>query len=528
MNLLDAIIRLDKEEQNRKADYTIWGFLYQFNLVLLDILNEGTDEDVFCDGEKDDECNYQIEVIEDYIKYFEKNDKYHIRLVQVKYNSKSEEFDNWNVLLDLYYNYLQLKGYSSDDFDFKACILYHTKSNIRIDEEEIVSKGNTVIDRYINAIEEIASTKVGEVSKLGKHILENKSKQNQLSRQTKCLEELHTSKDKEYFLKNAVSIKWKDNLEGVISEIKEKLNCAFSNILTEYDTEKRKDIIYSVAINYIYSKWQRKNDRLDEVIIKPSQFYSYIKDAATNKAVPYNYLISNIMNIVKIIEDEIADEMIEEGYDDWEVGGVLSKYYSDIFIEVIKFFNKKLVDKINRFKLLNTVMANFDKDYISYDKLSEIDEINEFGRAYQFLFGYIKRLVKFIKNSGCKVEESLDFETEIIQFKNKNEKRECVLLPNSTNLRPLSVHKKVLAKLKANNQSPSVWYFDKVNVPNRRYEVNIVHPTLDNKVNINLPQRNEYFIECMDCLDESSYFKEDNIHCIYKEECRLNGQKKNS
>ena len=74
-NNFDVLHELDKGEENRKADYSIWGYLYQFDLMLLDMLRQNDKDDFFNDLTVDIDGKYEIEMVEDYAKNFIYNEK---------------------------------------------------------------------------------------------------------------------------------------------------------------------------------------------------------------------------------------------------------------------------------------------------------------------------------------------------------------------------------------------------------------------------------------------------------------------
>ncbi|NAS18707.1 hypothetical protein GND98_012715 [Clostridium butyricum] len=176
MDLLDSVVKLDNEEENRKADYSIWGFLYQFDLTLLDILKNNTENDIFEDGKKDADTIYQIEVVEDYIKTYTINDKDYIRLAQVKYTSTSNSFSKWEVIVDLYYNYLKIKNDCNAEIDYKCYILFNAESEIKIERNEILENGRKQIGNFLKAIELSVDEDIEEKNVLAKKIKENRKR----------------------------------------------------------------------------------------------------------------------------------------------------------------------------------------------------------------------------------------------------------------------------------------------------------------------------------------------------------------
>ena len=83
MSLEDNLRSLDRLEYKRKADYSIWGYLYQFDLAYYDMLCQIDGEDLFENGDVINNPIYEIETMEDYIKYYDYEGEEHISLAQV-------------------------------------------------------------------------------------------------------------------------------------------------------------------------------------------------------------------------------------------------------------------------------------------------------------------------------------------------------------------------------------------------------------------------------------------------------------
>ncbi|NAS18708.1 hypothetical protein GND98_012720 [Clostridium butyricum] len=288
----------------------------------------------------------------------------------------------------------------------------------------------------------------------------------------------------------------------------------------------KKDILYSLAINYIYDKWSNKDKKNEIVYIKPEELFDYINTAIVNENFAYNYIIKIIMEIEGEIEEEIRDEFIDEGKES-QIDDIITKEYKDKFIECLDFFKSTLNNKLNRFKLINTLSLVEVKTYDKYDLLSTTEEIQELAQIKELLFVYIKRLLKFNKYYNIELEKCLDFNNDIILFNIPDEMRSCVLFSNSKRSTRTS-HKNLLKRLYKAKLKPKVWYFDKIDLPNRLYNSSIMKPSLNKEVVITNPEKNDYFIECMDCLQEDSYTKCDKIFCIFKEECISNGERKDN
>ncbi len=132
--------------KNRDAFHSIKGYFYQFELTLLHILDDGTGEDAF--GDADCQSSYMIERIEDYVKYFDKDEKSFIRVAQIKHHSNKEGPSTYyDAVLFLYYNYLNFLEQNLPDTEYVARIFHYDLSEEKGNIKPILDSAWTSYER---------------------------------------------------------------------------------------------------------------------------------------------------------------------------------------------------------------------------------------------------------------------------------------------------------------------------------------------------------------------------------------------
>lgn len=527
MNVNECIESLDKLEINRKADYSIWGYLYQFDLTLFDMLCHGTEDDLFNDINKDIQVTYQIEVIEDYIKNFTFLDKRYVRLAQVKYSTTAKEFKHWNVIIDLYYDYLYLLNCSTEKVDIKCGLFFNTTKKIEISKDDIEIGGRKVINNFIDFINEAAMAELDDGEE------DDENTDNHLKRVIEVINKYHSDSDLESFLKKSLIISWTENRLKLINLIKERLYDVFKEEFSIFSEKEKKDILYSVAINFIINEWQSKKKKKDIRNIRVSDVIEHIKEISENENdVICNLIDSNIIKAIEQVIEEFISKLKNQGKDDTEIDILLNDSYYKYADKLLEKFRLMLKDKSNRYKLVNTISMEGIVSEAEYYKLSSIEEYGYLSTKQSYLKSYVKRILKFIDdNVKSKVyninniDIMLNFENKIILFEHPNEKRTCVLLPKTYD-NPEYEHGMILDRITESDIKPKVWYFDNLDVGDTVYDLDICKPE-QMDVNIKEPYNNHYYIECMECLYQNNPFDNSKINCIFGERCNKNGQDKN-
>ncbi|MZK48996.1 hypothetical protein [Clostridium beijerinckii] len=526
MNIDEGIKSLDELEIKRKADYSIWGYLYQFDLTLCDMLCHNTEHNLFNDVIKESQATYQVEVIEDYIKTYSTLEEQCIRIAQVKYSSTTSKFDYWDVVVDLYYDYLYLDNLIDSNINIKCGLFFNLENKIEFTKDQVVKNAKKEINDFISVyLKEVA---VGKVNN------KDKEKDNHNKRVVEVFGKYHTSDKLNDFISNSLIVSWKESRLDLIKNIKEKLNGLFNDEFEVFSGQNKKDVLYALAINFIINGWQNKKKRKDIVKIKINDLIKYIKEVSFNEELIISSLLNiNIRNAIEETIEEIKWNLSDEGLEEEKINKLLNDSYYKYSDKLYEQLQVILKDKNNRYKLINTISLKENKSQEEYSKLNSIEEYGYFSTKQLYLKSYIKRLLKFInnniKNDICNFDNiniMLNLENEMILFEHPSEKRECILLPKTYD-NPKFEHGKILGRIKDSNIKPKVWYFDKIDVPKTTYDLNILKPGDDESVYIKHPYNDHYYIECMKCLNENMPFDNTNVNCIFGERCIINGEDKN-
>ena len=528
MKVDECIESLDNMEINRKADYSIWGYLYQFDLALYDMLCHGQEDDLFNESYKDLQATYQIEVIEDYIKSFTSLDRKHIRLAQVKYSSTAKAFNYWNVIIELYYDYLYLSKHTTEKVNIKCGLFFNTAKKIKFSKNEIEIAGKKVINDFIEIINKAAITELKEDKANGEDT------DSHLKRVTEVINKYHSDKDLESFLNKNLIVSWTENRSKLINLIKEKLDDLLKEEFFMITGKEKRDILYSVAINFVINEWQSKKKKKDIRKINISDVINHIKETCKNdNKVAYNLINSNIIKAIDMVIEEFVSKLKLDGKDDNEIEVWLNDSYYKYADKLFEKFSLILNDKSNRYKLVNTISMEHIVSQDEYYKFNLIEEYGYLSTKQPYLKSYIKRILKLIDDNVknkvydiSNIDIMLNFQTEIILFEHPREKRTCVLLPKTYD-NPEYEHGVILDRIIESNVKPKVWYFDKLqDIGDTVYDLNIFKPE-QMDVDIKEPYNNHYYIECMECLNQNNPFDNSKVNCIFCERCNKNGQDKN-
>lgn len=523
MNFEKCLRELDKIEDKRKADYSIWGYLYQFDLAFYDMICQYQGKDLF------EKCNqikkpiYELETIEDYSKYYEENNINYLNLAQVKYSSGANEFTHWNVLLGLYYNYLYIKNNCNDNITINCSIFFSTPRPIQVSKQDIINTGKKIIKDHLNKLSKVAiDISDGRINKLS----------NFENRIDYVYKKYHTEEQLTEFINNSIIIKWFEDKNKIREKIKKILLEEFGDKFTNIEKERKGDILYSLGINYIINEWQNKNKRKHVIKIDIENILNYYSTITLQEDEMYENLYLNYIR-------SIIDEIMQHAKRRLVIGG---KNYEEAEIEVrdklsgnadkvYEYLSVIFNDKHSRYSLLNTVMLTPIVTKEEYFKLDKLDEFLLLSQAYIYLKSFIQRLFNimyFNDTHGLSQDNDLDrlivLENDFMLIKLSSERRKSLLLPKGYP-DPLDNHEVIFDRIIRTHIRPTVWYFDD-DVPRQgRYDL-LINKVNDKTMNIGKPYDNNYYIECMKCLKENEFFNICDINCIFNERCKENGNSK--
>lgn len=523
MDFEKCLRELDKIEDKRKADYSIWGYLYQFDLVFYDMLCQYKGEDLFGKCNQIKQPIYELETIEDYSKYYTENNIKYLNLAQVKYSSWENKFTHWGVFIGLYYNYLYINNNCKDNITINCSIFFSTPREIKVSHEDIIDIGKKTIEDYLNNLRDVAidisDEKINELNNFEDRI-------------NYVYKKYHTEEQLTEFINSNIIIKWFEDKTKIKEKIKEKLLSEFGDKFTNILNGRKGDILYSLGINYIISEWQKKNKRKDVIKIGIQNILNYydtitLKEDEMYKNLYLNYIRSTIEEVMQYTKRCLVrnGKGCEEA--DVEVRDKLSGNADKVYEYLSVIFN----NKHSRYALLNTVMLT---PTISKEEYLKLDKINEFSlllQASTYLNSFIKRLfniMHFNDIHGLSEDNELDklivLENDFILINLSSEKRKCILLPKGYQ-DPLDSHQIIFDRIMGTHIRPSVWYFDDNITRQGRYDL-LIDKVDDKTVNIGKPYDNKYYIECMKCLKENEIFNICDINCIFNERCKENGNSK--
>lgn len=520
----DRLRIIDKLEFRRKADYTIWGYLYQFDLALYDLLCQFEGEDLFLYEEMILNPTYEIETVEDYVKYYFNGNRENYYLAQVKYSATELGFTHWDVIATLYYNYLFLIKDGSDNINIKTSIFFHSKKEVNVNKNDIKTLGKIAIKKKIKELEE----KIGAIEEVAYEDISSYIKKfgNSDERANFIFNKYHNDENLEEFLDRHIVIRWFPDKLELRSKIKEKFMSIFNDDFKEFG-EEQSNILYSLGINFIINKWQNKNKRLDKVSFSIDDIKSHIKSTiCSQEKVYWNMMERYIKERIDTVISRIYFYLENKYKIDNSVNlNIYREKFSKFAQDIYEFFIKRLSTCENRYAFLNTIEFNFEYTKEEYKKLSPIKEYSEFIKSKMTMEVFIQRLINIMnynyrKNllEDNKLEEIVIFDKDLVQIKLSYDSRQGVLFPKSY-VDVLFDYCSIIDKIKKSNLRPKVWFFDSgVNKQGKYdYKVNKIG---SDSIKVTDTEDNNYYIECMRCLCENDYLNIDDTHWIFCKRCK--------
>lgn len=525
MKFEECLRDFDKLEEKRKADYSIWGYLYQFDLAFYDMLCQYQTKDLFDKFNDIKNPTYEIETIEDYSKYYSCNGVNYLNLAQVKYSSVADDFTYWDVLIGLYYNYLYIKHNCDEDINISCSVFFSTPNKVDIKKEDIITTALKVMDEYLKEIEkkEIDILNV-EIESLGSFE----------KRKEYLIKKYYNKEDYSEFIKNNLIIKWFYDKENIKKHIKIKLVEIFGEKFQSLDMSQNQDILYSLGINYLINTWQDKKKRSEIKLLNIDELKDYYDLIDSKRDDLFNNMI--IDYIRGTIDEElqhIKRRLLLKGYSDGEVDNEIKISFVKNADNLYKYFIELFKNKENRYKLLNTIALKTiisKEEYLSLDIMNELKILSE---SQTYFKSYIQRLLNIMyynDKNGFQCDNELQrllcSENDMILINLSNEKRNAILFPKA-HQDVLDSHEIIFKRMMNTKVRPSVWYFDNdEDLSNKGIYEFKINRIIDNDVNISRPYNSIYYIECMKCLKENDFLNICDINCIFQERCKKDGNNK--
>lgn len=490
--IADIIRELDNDNRERDAYHSINGYFYQFELTLLHILIEGTDDDAF--GEKHLNATYELETIEDYAKYIEVSGQRFIRVAQIKhYTTEATNSKYYDAVLWLYYNFLKFIGRNPVKTDYLAFIFHYDRSPEK--EDDIVLK---ILDEAI---------------------VSNKKKENDDKRSTPykkiVLTTNHSQTNKELFAKSA-KFKKCDSFDDVTHKLKIKLKERYSGAGKPFELEW----LYAAAVSKLIHDGKQKKKitlaKLDEYIGQDRPEFliqDFYKEMIIDKVF---YLIDNLKASLSRRQFKPVSEDVVN-------------VYEHIYETIKLFLKEKFQEELFRTSFLNSVATKkFARNY----KPNSLEEYQVFLECIDLIAQFVSKLAKvmyFYEKSSHQVSDLnawFILNGEAWLFKFPYEERGNGVIMGDSPGDPFTTLEEILSRFGKMKEKPDVMYLSRIEGVNASHSIRYVHDIMD-IVDENFifcdPSEEHFHIQCLQCLSLYNYENIDKIEQIFKDGCLERG-----
>ncbi|MDN4075851.1 hypothetical protein [Fictibacillus terranigra] len=483
VNLEQTINELHDLNAERDAFSSISGYFFQFELTLLHILYDGSEKDAFSD--KECKATYKVETIEDYVKYYKKDDKGYIRLAQMKHHvSKTTNSKYYSAVLSLYYTYLNFIEKNETNIELRATIFHYDMSPVKdiytvltsaieSEDKSLQSIITKIIDTGLDSeVNRLSFSQITSFEKTETHASISQILKQELSNRYQSLHPNHTP---ERLYASAVSKLIQDSGNGLDLSI-ETLNSLF----------------------------------LDEVEIMKG-FYQL-----------------KIIDYVK----GIIDSCINEVDINFRYTEEVKTTYAGIYVDFIApFIEVKFQHPEFRYSFLRTVTPKEFSKAIELNSLSEYESFLEASDAIKQTLSNLAKIIFNYLSSGeeIRLEDWFEITEKGWLFDYPSEERgKGVLIGNFYGDIFSSLYY-MLPRLKDRDLRPDVWYVKHddvdINASNQlNYEVDITSPSEDLHKHIYAqPFDDHYHIQCLGCLTVSNLSDCKKVNNIFIDQCRVKG-----
>lgn len=491
-------------EENRSAYGSINGYLYQFDLTLYHILLDKSDEDPFEDiklNDGDDFSEFEVESVEDYLKMYDLNGQLHLRLAQIKYHSGTAgPMEYKDAVKYLYYNYLRLLSFNDYDADFKAKIFHHDKSTGPNAEPKVVK------DILKKSLQEIVS--------------DSEEDEDSLSIVDSLINENHTGENMNDFISKADFYYTKDNV-NIIKDLKEELTDRYSDKVNWGNDDE--DLLYSVALLKIINDFRLKRMENEDNSITLAELDDYITHITLDNMTNFTDKIS--IYVHSIIEEyyEYIIKYYDLHKDEFNLNETLLSNYRKICNNITEFIMNKFDKDLNRYTFLNTIYPEELKpiDGVNFNTCSEWQMFLE---ARGYILSFIVKLAKLMYYYEKSAETDFNLNDHFIIndmtwiFKYPLDNRKSIIIAD-----PPSVDADIIIgnlMKRHYHKNIKVWYFDKLcklRSKKHEYRINITSPDSKGKLELDHPDREFFYVECLECLSQKDYCEISRIDNIFEE-----------
>lgn len=475
-------------EERRDTSTKIRGFLYQ-DLLTLKVLTESTEE-----------TKVFSEWVED---IYTENDS-DISIIQAKYYpSSTVKFSE--IHEDMYYQYLKVMLYGIEKKVSYTCYYY---GDTLFDKDACMSAfAYEFIDKVL-LDEEIVSL-VDELKKCSNMDERKKLVFSNLNKQ-------------QYMDEFNLQIVKTGTIDDLYINVKEALFHEYKNIglLSRIDKTQTKEILISIFISLIQSKYYLGSEIVKDRFIDKSMMKSHLKELLETKDEnAYRALIiATIDNVIDRIYLDVLDETVDSQ-------DVLTEY-ERLSTSTKEFFKSFFNTRENRYKFINTIsMESYDVlNFEKYNDLTFNEEYLLFVENKLKINSYIKTLWKIIFSleSKLEIDDVLRANYDYVEFVHENESANLVLLSSELSSDAIREYKKILKRAKKYKTRPHKWYLRNCLNGIHNYEYDISDIDRDQLDISKIENENRFRVECMKCIkcDYKKMEKKDNLHeSIFSNKC---------
>ncbi|MEI2358832.1 hypothetical protein [Mesobacillus zeae] len=489
--------------KNRDAFHSINGYFYQFELTLLHILDDGSGNDAF----EDVNCqsSFMIERIEDYVKYFDKDEKSFIRVAQIKHHSNKEGPSTYyDAVLFLYYNYLNFLERNLPDTEYVARIFHYDLSEEKGSIKPILDSAWTSFEKKKKKIKEADDEKerhTGQPIKRNEDVLDKIYKTG-----------LDSEENRQAFATIAKFIKTQRH-EDVTEKLKSKLKERYQHLYAFNSDE----FLYAASVSKLIKEGQKG---LEFSLRELDEYFNGDAEQLDN------FYALKITDYVKGIIDS---NIIDVDLNPWGRG--VYELYREIYVDIARFIEEKF--KTNEYR--KSFLLSTNPREIRMFEANTLDEYIAFTEASVAISQLLSKLSKIIyyywESSGEAVDldEWFKINDQGWLFKFPGEQRGIGVITGDFSSDVFSSLRHILPRLRNEKLKPDVWYVkhddeffnasqnmkyehDFSDVPMEGEEVH--HPYFCD------PAEDHFHMQCLRCLSLNNYSKNPKTHEIFVHGCR--------
>ncbi|MCU5529336.1 hypothetical protein OCA90_00765 [Bacillus cereus] len=488
---LEVISHIDADNQARDAYSSINGYFYQFELTLLHILEDASENDAFNETRIENPAEFKVELIEDYVKYYEDDEGFHIRAAQMKHHSTSAGPSKYTeAVLWLYYNYLKYKELDKENVTFKAVVYHFDKSP---------AEGKDIFKVLEDGMTKNATKEVDKQLPVYKKIINHGTDS----------EEIRTSFSQNSWFKKT------DSLKDITQEVKGKLYQRYHD-KQAYHTQ---EYLYAVAVNKIITDGESKS---------PLSLKA-LDDLFENRAMinPEFYKYKIIEEIFYIIDENIGQLEYKPFPQLGKFSNEVRQAYEEIYEEIKSFIVITFQDSSLRKSFLYSLVPKKVREYAP-DSEEELEVFLGCSEAISIFFAKLAKIIYFYRiTTGDKkqVDDFFNIDSFIWIFNSPNEERGSGVIMGDISNNPTHALIELIPRFSKIQNKPSVWYLNDIGINadiNNPYKHSITNVSED--LTPCNPSEEHFHIQCLKCLMQWDLDNLDYALNIFIDGCREKGE----